>query len=182
MLMAGLNIMANVINKEIIDSGFPPIADKNAQIVILGSMPSVKSLKQQQYYAHPRNAFWSIMSALFELEKELDYSQRCEQLISNNIAVWDVLKSCQRQGSLDKDIEKSSLIVNDFNTFLKQHSKIKLVVFNGNKAEQVFQQHITPNLDKKFKQLNKIRLPSTSPAHAAMTLERKLAAWKYALV
>ena len=84
-----------------LQTGFPAIADKHAQILILGSMPSVKSLEKQQYYAHPRNAFWPIMLALFNIDKELNYQQRCQCLVKNNVAVWDVLKSCQRQGSLD---------------------------------------------------------------------------------
>ena len=182
MLVAGLNITANVINKTSVDFGFPPIADKNAQIVILGSMPSVKSLEQQQYYAHPRNAFWSIMSALFDLEKELDYSQRCEQLITNNIAIWDVLKSCQRQGSLDKDIEKNSLIANDFNAFFQHHPNIQHILFNGGKAEHVFKQYVEPLLEASFQHIRQTRLPSTSPAHAAITFEQKRVYWEKALL
>ena len=163
------------------EKGFPPIAGVDAKILILGSMPSIKSLEQQQYYAHPRNAFWPIMSTLFAMDKEWTYQQRCQHLIINKIAVWDALKACQRQGSLDSNIDSSSMIANDFNAFFKQYSKVKLVVFNGGKAEQVFKQNVVPNLDKKFKQLNQIRLPSTSPAHASMTLEQKLTAWQRTL-
>ena len=164
------------------ENGFPAIACVDAKILILGSMPSIKSLEQQQYYAHPRNAFWPIMSALFDMDKTWLYQQRCDHLISNKIAVWDALQACQRQGSLDSNIDPSSMIANDFNTFFKQHSKITLVVFNGGKAEQVFKQHVVPSLDKKFKHLNQIRLPSTSPAHASMTFEQKLSAWKHTLI
>lgn len=141
-------------------------------------MPSVQSLRQQQYYAHPRNAFWPIMSALFHMNKEWIYQQRCQHIIKNNIAVWDVLKACQRQGSLDSNIEPNSMIANDFNTFFRKHPKIEHIFFNGGKAEQVFKQHVLPNLDKPFKQQNQTRLPSTSPAHATMKFEQKLQLWQ----
>ncbi len=165
-----------------LQTGFPAIADKHARILILGSMPSVKSLEKQQYYAHPRNAFWPIMLALFNIDKELNYQQRCQCLVKNNVAVWDALKSCQRQGSLDQHIDTSSMIANDFNLFLQQHNQIQTIFFNGAKAEQVFKQHVVPNLDKPFKQLSQTRLPSTSPAHAAMTFEQKCQQWQQILL
>ncbi|MBL1321628.1 MAG: DNA-deoxyinosine glycosylase [Methylophaga sp.] len=170
--------MVTAISKITVETGFPPIADKNAQILILGSMPSVKSLQQQQYYAHPRNAFWPIMSALLGMDKEWGYQQRCDHLRKNHIAVWDALKVCQRQGSLDSNIETSSMIANDFNAFFQQHPKIGQILFNGGKAEQVFKQYVIPNLDKQFRHITQMRLPSTSPAHAAMTLEQKLHSWR----
>jgi len=158
--------------------GLPAIEDQQAQILILGSMPSVKSLQQQQYYAHPQNAFWSIMSDLFDMDKEWTYPQRYAYLITHKIAMWDVLQSCQRQGSLDSNIEPRSMLPNDFNTFFQHHPNIKHIFFNGGKAEQVFKQHILPNLDEPFKHIAQTRLPSTSPAHAAMTFEQKLKPWK----
>ncbi len=165
-----------------VEIGFPPIANKNAEILILGSMPSVKSLQQQQYYAHPRNAFWPIMSALFNIEKGSSYQLRCQQLMKNNVAVWDALKACQRQGSLDSNIETNSMVANDFNTFLQQHSKIDQIFFNGGKAEQVFKQHVMPTLDDRFKQFSQIRLPSTSPAHASITFKQKLDQWQNIII
>lgn len=174
--------MVVAINNEIvIETGFPPIADENAQLLILGSMPSIKSLQQQQYYAHPRNAFWPIMADLFGINKEWSYQQRCQHLVVNKIAVWDALKACQRQGSLDKDIETKSMVANDFNHFLKHHPKIQSIFFNGGKAEQVFKQYVLPALDEPFKQLPQIRLPSTSPAHAAMNFQQKLVLWQQIL-
>ena len=172
--MAGSNIKVKPINNPS-STGFPAIADQQAKILILGSMPSVKSLEKQQYYAHPRNAFWPIMSALFDMEQDLNYQQRCQHLISHHIAVWDVLKSCQRQGSLDQHIKKESIVANDFNTFFLHHPYIHQVFFNGSKAEQVFKQYVVPSLSKTVKQQ---RLPSTSPAHAAMKFEQKLRAWQ----
>lgn len=159
---------------------FPPIANRNASILILGSMPSVKSLEQQQYYAHPRNAFWLIMSSIFNMNKDLAYPQRCEYLLANNIAVWDVIKTCQRQGSLDQAIVPASMVANDFNVFLQQHPNIQKICFNGTKAEQVFNRYVLPTLSEQQKKIIRCKLPSTSPAHAAMKLEQKLVLWQQA--
>lgn len=144
-------------------------------------MPSVKSLEQQQYYAHPRNAFWPIMATLLEMEHELDYDKRCQCLMDNHIAVWDVLKACQRQGSLDQHINAASMIANDFNLFLQQHLNIQKVVFNGAKAEQVFKRLILPTLTEQQTTIARIRLPSTSPAHASSSFEDKWVIWRQAL-
>ena len=161
---------------------FPPISNQNAHILILGSMPGIKSLEQQQYYAHPRNAFWPIMSELFDINKDLEYEQRCENLIGNQIALWDVLKVCKRQGSLDQHIEPASMIANDFNKFFEQHIYIQQIFFNGTKAEQVFNQHVLPTLDNSVTQLSRQRLPSTSPAHAAINFEQKLEIWRHTIL
>jgi len=164
-----------------LNRSFPPIADNNASILILGSMPSVKSLEQQQYYAHPRNAFWPIMSALFVIERELDYDKRCKILIDKRVAVWDVLKACRRQGSLDQHINAASMITNNFNLFLLQHPNIKKIVFNGTKAEQVFKRLVLPTLTEHHAAIVRLRLPSTSPAHASCSLEDKIVIWQQAL-
>jgi double-stranded uracil-DNA glycosylase len=159
---------------------FAPIAAKDAQILILGSMPGIKSLQEQQYYAHPRNAFWPIMANLFDFDLNLDYTARCQKLLEHQIAVWDVLKSCQRLGSLDQHIEPDSMVPNDFQSHLKTHKKIKRIFFNGGKAEQVFKRHVLPTLNVK-QQLSFQLLPSTSPAHAAKSLDEKCQVWEKAL-
>ena len=164
-----------------LEISFPPIADNNSNLLILGSMPSVKSLQQQQYYAHPRNTFWRIISVLFNIEKELNYNVRCQQLIHHQIAVWDVVKACQRKGSLDQNIDTSSLIINDFNHFLRQHPKIKKIVFNGTKAEQIFNRYVLPTLSEQQTKVIRVRLPSTSPANAAIPFEQKLQQWQQIL-
>jgi TDG/mug DNA glycosylase family protein len=164
-----------------LNRSFPPISDNKASILILGSMPSVKSLEQQQYYAHPRNAFWPIMSVLFEMESKLNYEQRCKNLIAHHVGVWDVLKACQRQGSLDVDIDTSSMIINDFNLFLQQHPNIEKIVFNGTKAEQIFKRLVLPTLTEQQTTIIRLRLPSTSPAHASCSLENKIVIWQQAL-
>ncbi len=119
-------------------TGFPPIAKPDATILILGSMPGQKSLDEHQYYAHPRNSFWPIMYQLFNIIDDLNYKQRKQLLIDKKIALWDVLKSCYREGSLDSDIDQTTIVANDFNSFFEKYSKIKVVFFNGAKAEQLF--------------------------------------------
>jgi len=161
---------------------FPPIADNNARVLILGSMPGVKSLEEQQYYAHPRNAFWPIMCVLLAMKPEQDYDKRCQLLVDNHIAVWDVLKACQRQGSLDQAINTASMVANDFNLWLQHHSDIQKIVFNGAKAEQVFKRLVLPTLTKQQAAIVRFRLPSTSPAHASSSIDAKLGIWRQALI
>jgi len=159
---------------------FAPIAAKDAQILILGSMPGIKSLQEQQYYAHPRNAFWPIMANLFDFDLSLSYQARCQQLKLHKVAVWDVLKSCRRQGSLDQHIEPGSIVPNDFLSFLKQHKQIQHIFFNGGKAEQIFNKQVLPTLTT-YPNLSYSKLPSTSPAHAAKSLDEKYQLWQNAL-
>jgi double-stranded uracil-DNA glycosylase len=158
-------------------TGFPPIAKPDATILILGSMPGQKSLDENQYYAHPRNSFWPIMAQLFNADKYLNYEQRKQLLHNNKVAVWDVLKSCYRKGSLDSDIDNSTIESNDFVSFFKTHSKIQTIFFNGTKAEQLFNKEVLNGLQQ-YKNLKYYKLPSTSPAHTAMSMEEKLLNWK----
>jgi hypoxanthine-DNA glycosylase len=164
-----------------VEYGFPPLLGDLPDTLILGSMPGVKSLEHQQYYAHPRNAFWPIMANLLGFDATQPYEQRCDLLKQHNIAVWDVLKACQREGSLDQNINNDSLILNDFHTLLKTHSSIKRLFFNGGKAEAVFKQ-VLPHIAPSLLTFSMQRLPSTSPAHAAITFEQKLATWHTALL
>lgn len=157
---------------------FPPIETAAATKLILGSMPGVESINQQQYYAHPRNAFWPIMAALIDLDSTADYQQRCESIATNGIAVWDVLKACHRPGSLDQHIDTATLEANDFHAFFSRHPNIRAVFFNGAKAEQLFKREVLPELEPELQALSYLRLPSTSPAHAAMTLEQKIKNWE----
>ena len=120
------------------NTGFPPIAKSDAKILILGSMPGVKSFEKNQYYANPRNAFWSIMVKLLNSDEELNYQQRKQLLTNNRIALWDVLKSCYREGSLDSNIDHSTIIANDFNLFLSKKKQIKTIFFNGGETEKLF--------------------------------------------
>ncbi|MGR9052362.1 MAG: DNA-deoxyinosine glycosylase [Gammaproteobacteria bacterium] len=160
---------------------FPPIVDKSARVLILGSMPSTTSLARQQYYGHPRNAFWRIMAELVGAGPELDYRRRQQMLIEHGIAVWDVLQSCARPGSLDSNIDMSSIKINDFERFFDENRSIRQVFFNGGTAEKLFKQRVLPGLTDRFDYLSYRRLPSTSPAHAGMTLARKIELWQEAL-
>lgn len=160
---------------------FPPVANENARILILGSMPGARSLEDRQYYAHPRNAFWRLMGDLIQASGTMDYPARLRQLQAHRIALWDVLKSCQRSGSLDTAIVAESIQVNDFESLFNRCPKIERIVFNGQKAELLFKRRVLPGLRSSLGDIECIRLPSTSPAHAAMSFEQKKAAWRQAL-
>ena len=162
-------------------TGFPPIADNNAIILILGSMPSIKSLEEQQYYAHPRNSFWFIMTKLLGDKSDLDYAERKALLLQNKIALWDVLNTCQRKGSLDSSIKNETIVVNDFNKFFTEHLLIRTVFFNGSRAQQEYNRHVLPVLNTEFASISYQRLPSTSPAMASLNREQKLQQWKIIL-
>ena len=165
------------VNKPFIHS-FPPIANRNARILVLGSMPGRESLRARQYYAHPRNAFWRIMEALFDIDASLPYEVRCQSLVERHVALWDVLHACTRSSSLDSDIDEASIIPNAFQMFLADHQHIQTICFNGAKAEEIFRKHVLPRLPNDQAQLSLIRLPSTSPAHAALSFEEKVARWR----
>ena len=156
---------------------FPPIVGSNVRILILGSMPSAASLADHQYYAHPRNHFWLITSALFGTDTKLCYADRCRNLNNHHVALWDVIALCTRRGSLDSDIVDKSIEVNDFNTFFEQYSTIHSVFFNGGKAEQVYRKYVLPTLPTDLN-LDYHRLPSSSPANATWSLAEKLEAWQ----
>lgn len=158
---------------------FEPIEDKNAEILILGSMPGIASLEANQYYAHAQNSFWRIISELLEFDLTSPYVVRTQALKSARIALWDVLQSCTREGSLDAMIARETQIANDFQTFFSTHKSIRHVFFNGAKAEDFFKRHVLKSIESGS--ISYLRLPSTSPAHAAMTFERKLNAWRMIL-
>jgi TDG/mug DNA glycosylase family protein len=160
-------------------SSFAPLSRPSATVLILGSMPGVASLMAQQYYAHPRNHFWPIMARIVGFDAAVPYAERVEALINADIAVWDVLQSCVRPGSLDSAIQKGTRVPNDFAAFFAAHPAIRLVGFNGAEAEKSFNTQVLPGLEATAG-LHLLRLPSTSPAHA-VGFEHKLAAWRAAL-
>jgi TDG/mug DNA glycosylase family protein len=152
---------------------FKPIVGRNARALILGSMPGQASLDAGRYYAHPQNAFWRITAELLRIDAQATYDTRVKALKAARIAVWDVLHSCVRQGSLDTMIEQE--VANDFAAFFRAHRGITHVFFNGAKAEASFKRHVLPVMKVG---LRYARLPSTSPAHASLPYRRKLAAWR----
>jgi hypoxanthine-DNA glycosylase len=160
--------------------GFAPLIGEQARVLVLGSMPGGESLRRQQYYAFERNCFWWMMGELFGAGWELPYAERVTRVTKQGLAVWDVLASCQRSGSLDSAIETASEEVNDFRQLLLQRP-IELVLFNGGKAEQAWKRHVQPLLaDWQVAPVCQ-RLPSTSPAYAAMNRNAKLEVWRTAL-
>jgi len=158
------------------DTGFPYSATPNARVLILGSMPSRKSLAEQQYYAHPRNAFWPIMNELFGGGPTWPYEQRLHRLRESGIALWDVAHQCVRSGSLDSNIR--DVVPNDFICFFSSYTNIQHIFFNGRKAEETYRRLVIPNLSATHQGLPQTCLPSTSPAHAARSFAQKLTAWQ----
>lgn len=157
--------------------GLPPIANADACVLILGSMPGAASLQAGQYYAHGQNRFWPYMGILIGADPALPYADRVQQLRSAGISLWDVIAHCQREGSLDSAIRDE--IANDFAGFFAQHPRVGTVLFNGTKAETSFVRWVLPTLARP--DLICRRLPSTSPANASQTDVSKLAAWRAAL-
>ncbi|AEG02383.1 DNA-deoxyinosine glycosylase [Methylomonas methanica] len=154
---------------------FPPIAGPNARILILGSIPGKASLEAGEYYAHPRNQFWPIIAELLQCGPLVDYPRKIQALLDANIAVWDVMQSCYRPGSLDSAIDKNTVVANDFPGFLAVHPLIHYIFFNGATAEQAFRRLVLPDLARPDIHLQS--LPSTSPAHAALSFQQKLDRW-----
>ena len=150
---------------------FKPLINEHSKILILGSMHGVKSLEAVEYYAHTQNRFWKIMAVFCKypnLEKQ-SYDIKTKALLNNNIALWDVVKSCEREGSLDTNIQ--NIKTNNISALLKKYTNIKQIGCNGSKSFELFNKH--------FKNTNipVIQLPSTSPANAKYSLDKLLEEW-----
>lgn len=154
-------------------SSFPPFIDEKSKILILGSIPGVKSLEKQQYYAHPQNKFWKIIFELFSEEFTEDYSVRINILKKNHIAIWDVIDSCERKGSLDSEIKNEE--ANQIEKLLENYPNIKAVFCNGGKSYKNLQKLLGKNF-----RIPVYLLPSTSPLHT-ISFERKFEDWKKVL-
>jgi len=150
-------------------------------VLILGSMPGVESLRQQEYYAHPRNAFWLIMGELVGACPELDYDERIAHLKQNRISLWDVLDRCVRPGSLDGDIERTSETVNPLVDFCGSQPELRALAFNGRKARETFQRHFWGKDPLFWQDFQLIDLPSTSQAYASLRPAAKLDIWRQRL-
>jgi TDG/mug DNA glycosylase family protein len=161
--------------------GFPPIADAAARVLVLGTLPGVKSLEMREYYAQPHNAFWRIMSELVGAGPTLEYPARLVRLRAHGVAVWDVLAAGEREGSLDSSIVRASIVVNDFNAFFERHRRLRLICFNGQTAAGLFERKVLPALAPEWAAIERQALPSTSPAYASLRFEQKLERWREAL-
>lgn len=160
------------------DQCFAGEFDRRTKVLVLGSLPGQASLAAHQYYAHPQNKFWAIMSQLFKLEAD-DYQSRLRQLNASNVGLWDVYAQAIRKGSLDADIRQQSAVLNDFSGIKKHCPDLAVIACNGKKAFDVFRKKIWPKFasSAEFKHISILSLPSTSPAYAAMSFEEKLKRW-----
>jgi TDG/mug DNA glycosylase family protein len=146
-------------------------------VLVLGSAPSILSLQKQEYYGNPRNAFWPLMAELLGRPAGEEYAARTRMLLEAGIALWDVLASAERPGSLDASIVPATAEVNDFEAFFAGHPEVRAVFFNGQTA-RAFWDRAVEGRQALPAGLALTTLPSTSPAHAALKLEAKIAAWR----
>lgn len=147
---------------------YPPVYNENCRVLIVGTAPSAASLEAGGHYGHRRNAFWPILFALWGESDPGDYPSRYAFMLSHRIALWDVLKTCEREGNLDSAIRDG--IPSDIDGLLAKCPSITTIFCNGGKAHELFCRH--------FPHLQAERLPSTSPAAARLRFEQKLAAWQ----
>lgn len=152
--------------------GLDPIINYNAKLLILGSMPGTESLRKNEYYANSRNQFWKVIYSIFDTEFETSYIARISFLKDRQIALWDVIKSCEREGSSDSKI--SNIHTNDLAALLTNYPKVRNLCFNGQKAFNVFKKEV--ELNTSFEVTMRV-LPSTSPANARMSFEAKIREW-----
>ncbi|QOP45576.1 DNA-deoxyinosine glycosylase [Sulfurimonas paralvinellae] len=150
-----------------------PVIFPDSKILILGSFPSIKSLEEGFYYAHPRNQFWPILSQIFN-EKATTKEKKTALCKKHHLALFDSAKSLQREKGNSSDTNLKNIEVNDFKTLLQKYPNIELILFTGKKAEQIF------NKKYKYLPIKRVTLPSTSPAHASMKFEEKLQRYKTA--
>lgn len=155
---------------EIFTHTFEPIFDKNSEILVLGSFPSVKSRENNFYYAHPQNRFWRVVASVYSCPVPKTVEEKKNMLLSNKIAVWDVIRSCEITGSADSSIK--SVIPNDLSEILSV-ADIKKIYANGKTAQSLYNKYIKKNTG-----VDIISLPSTSPANAAYSLEKLIKEWK----
>jgi hypoxanthine-DNA glycosylase len=159
---------------------FAPVIRADARVLVLGSMPGAASLAAGQYYAHPRNQFWPIMERLCGASRTQSYQSRLARLQQHGIALWDVLASCVRRGSLDAAIEQASAVPNDLPALLQRYRGVVLLCCNGTAAYRILQRHYGAALADTLPWIRCVRLPSTSPANAGTSGAAKLEAWRAA--
>ena len=159
-------------------ASFPPQVGAGCRVLVLGTVPSLRSLEMQQSYAHPHNLFWPFMGELYGAGPDLPYSERIARLHAAGVGIWDVLKHCERPGSLDSSILVDSEVANDIPALLDAYPTIEAIALNGGKAQQVFARRIAPHINEERRsRLEILGLPSTSPANASIPRNVKLERW-----
>ena len=149
---------------------FPPLFDENSRILILGSFPSVKSREQMFFYGHPQNRFWKMLAAVFGEDVPASIEEKKRLVLSHHLALWDVIASCEIRGSSDSSIRNAQ--VNDFSQIFAG-CRIDRILVNGSTAWQLYEKYARPVTGREA-----LRMPSTSPANAAWSLERLVTAWE----
>ncbi len=157
-------------SNETASAGFLPVTGATPRILILGSFPSIQSLRHSEYYGNPQNHFWKIIESLFAIDHRLPYRERVAYLTAHHIALWDVIRTCSRKGSADERIKEP--VFNDIAVFLAAHPTVQLMVLNGTATGRYYNQIKLPS------DIESIVLPSTSPANTRYTLAEKVGAWK----
>jgi len=153
-----------------VKTSFPPVADENARVLILGTMPGDESLHRQEYYAHTRNRFWKLIAAIFNETLPESYGERKKLLLKHHVAVWDVAEAAERERSLDSAIVNET--PHDLDRFFDDHKKIELICFNGQKAAALYDRYFNRRQAMRY-----ASLPSTSPANAAIGWTELLTQW-----
>jgi hypoxanthine-DNA glycosylase len=154
----------------VIKRSFPPIADQEARVLVLGTLPGEESLRRGEYYAHPRNLFWPIVFALFDAFPAPGYSEKLAFATAHKIALWDVCETGERDASADSSIRREC--PNPIDRLLDAHPLIRVVAFNGTGAQRLHDRHFVRRPEVTY-----LTLPSTSPAHARLGFAGKLARW-----
>jgi len=158
---------------------FPPQVGAGCVLLLLGTVPSVRSLELRQSYGHAHNLFWPFMGELFGAGPELAYAERIARLHRLGIGIWDVLERCERPGSLDSSIVRASEVANDIPGLLARQASIRAIGLNGGKAQQAFRRHVLPQLSaEQAARVTLLELPSTSPANASIARTVKLERWR----
>lgn len=153
---------------------FPPIVNQQTRLLMLGTMPGKESLRRQEYYGHPRNQFWKLLFTMYNEPFMSDYRNRVAFCLEKGIGIWDVLQSCEGEGSLDSNIEEEE--ANDFVLFFQEYPYIEYVCFTSQKAEHFYKKYVGFDSSHRF-----IILPSPSPANARMSFSEKAVEWRKVL-
>ena len=167
------DIMSKIGDKMILEHNFEPIVNKDSKVLILGSFPSVKSRENNFYYGNDKNRFWRILSEYLSIDLPVTIDDKKKLLISNNIAIWDTIKSCEIKASDDSSIK--NVKVNDIYSLISRYN-IKNIVFNGNAAYKFYKKYIG-NIEG----VQEYILPSTSPANARITYDELFKIWEITL-